>query len=284
MRDLEMITLRWLGVAGIDLGCPGRRIIFDPYLSRVPLRRMFFSNIRSDPKIVHRHLPGADAIFITHSHFDHLLDAAEAARQTGAVVHGSPNTCRILRAEGLQESQIVEMHPGSVVHRGGVRVTALAERPHQWVAGFGMQTLKHDLKPPLRARDYAMDYGLSFLVECTGVRLLTEACLEPTGVGQIDILLTSPLNPVANDRAYLQKLIDAYHPRVLIPIHCDDMNAPLDSPLRGQLAPTGKVWRPLARFDGNGFKRLVESLPGAPAVFLPERLREYKLTEILPDK
>jgi hypothetical protein len=176
------------------------------------------------------------------------------------------------------------MHPGSVVDLGSVRVTALAERPHQWVAGFGMQLLKHDLSPPLRARDYAMDYGLSFLVECTGVRLLTEACLEPTGVGQIDILLTSPLNPVANDRAYLQKLIDAYHPRVLIPIHCDDMNAPLDSPLRGQLAPTGKVWRPLARFDGNGFKRLVESLPGAPAVFLPERLREYKLTEILPDK
>jgi hypothetical protein len=284
MRDLENITFRWLGVAGIDLGCPGRRIIFDPYLSRVPLRRMFFSRIHADPGIVRRHLSGADAIFITHSHFDHLLDAAEAVRQTGASVHGSPNTCRILRAEGLPEDRIVEMHPGSVVDLGGVRVTALAERPHQWVAGFGMQPLKHDLKPPLRALDYAMDFGLSYLVECAGVRLMTEDCLEPAGVGKIDILLTSPLNPVAHHRAYLQKMIDAYHPRVLIPIHCDDMNAPLASPLQGQLAPSGKVWPPLARFDGNRFKGLVESLPDAPAIFLPERLREYKLTEILPDK
>ncbi len=284
MRDLEKITLRWLGVAGIELGCPGRRIIFDPYLSRVPLRSMFFSRICSNPDLVKRHLPGADAIFITHSHFDHLLDAAETARQTGASVHGSPNTCTILRAERLPEGQIVEMHPGSVVDRGGMRVTALAERPHQWVAGFGMQPLNHDLKPPLRARDYAMDFGLSFLVECAGVRLLTEVCLDPSGVSQIDILFTSPLNPVANDRVYIRKMIDAYHPRVLIPIHCDDMSSPLASPMRGQLAPSGRVWPPLARFDAIRFKRFVESIPGAPFVFLPERLREYTLAEILPEK
>jgi L-ascorbate metabolism protein UlaG (beta-lactamase superfamily) len=284
MRDLEKITLRWLGVAGIDLGCPGWRIIFDPYLSRVPLWKMLSGRISPDAGLICSHLPRADSIFITHSHFDHLLDASEAAHQTGAVVHGSPNTCRILRAEGLPKNQIVELHPGSVVDRGGVRVTALAERPHQWVAGFGMQTLKHDLKPPLRARDYAMDFGLSFLVECAGVRLMTETCLEPSGVGQIDVLLTSPLNPVANDRAYLQKMIDAYRPRVLIPIHCDDMNTPLSSPARGQLAPTGRVWPPLARFDGSRFKRLIESMPGAPSVFLPQRLREYTLAEILPKK
>ena len=86
MRDLEKITLRWLGVAGIELGCPGRRIVFDPYFTRIPLRDMFFARVRSNPDLVKRHLPAADAIFITHSHFDHLLDASEAARQTGAGV------------------------------------------------------------------------------------------------------------------------------------------------------------------------------------------------------
>lgn len=284
MRDLEKITLRWLGVAGIELGCPGWRIVFDPFFTRIPLRDIFFTRIRSNPDLVKHHLPAADAIFITHSHFDHLLDAAEAARQTGAGVHGSPNTCHILRAEGLPEDRIVEMHPGSVVDQGGVRVIALAERSHQWVAGFGMQPLKHDLNLPLRARDYTMDYGLAFLVECAGERLLTEACLEPDLAGRVDILFTSPLNLVTKDRAYFQKMIDVYHPRVLIPIHWDDLNAPLASPQRGQLAPTGRVWPPLARFDGNRFKRMVESLPDAPAVFLPERLREYKLAEVLPEK
>ncbi len=284
MRDLEKITLRWLGVAGIELGCPGWRIVFDPYFTRIPLRDIFFTRIRSNPDLVKRHLTGADAIFITHSHFDHLLDAAEAVRQTGATVHGSLNTCRILCSEGLPERKILELHPGSVVDRGGVRVTALAERPHQWVAGFGMQPLKRNLTPPLKARDYAMDYGFSFLVECAEVKFLTETCLDPDLAGRVDILFTSPLNPVTKDRAYFQKMIDVYHPRVLIPIHWDDLNAPLASPQRGQLAPTGRVWPPLARFDGNRFKRMVESLPDAPAVFLPERLREYKLAEILPGK
>ncbi len=140
MRNLEKITLRWLGVAGIELGCPGRRIIFDPYFSRISFRKNFlFPNsfrTRTYPNATSpRRTRSSSPIPISTT----LLDAAEAARQTGAVVYGSPNTCRILRAEGLPESQILELHPGSVVDRDGVKITALAERPHQWVAGFGMQ-------------------------------------------------------------------------------------------------------------------------------------------------
>jgi hypothetical protein len=147
-----------------------------------------------------------------------------------------------------------------------------------------MQPLKRDLKPPLRARDYAMDFGLSYLVECAWVRLLTEDCLEPGRVGSVDILFTSPLNPAAADAAYLDKLINSYHPRVLIPIHCDDMFSPLSAPMRGQLAPTGRFFPPPSRFDGSRYKRLVETLPDAPSVFLPARLREYTLAKILPVK
>ena len=284
MRNLEKITIRWLGVAGLEIGCPGWRIVFDPYVSRIPPGRMLFGRIQSDHDLVARIISPCDAIIITHSHFDHLLDAANAARLRGAVVFGSPNTRRILRAEGLPESQIVEMHPGSVVDRGRVRVTAFEERPHPWVAGYGMQPLKHDLKPPLHARDYALDFGLSFLVECDGVKLLTETCQEPSGVGQIDILFTSPLNPGVGGKRYFEKLIQAYHPRILVPVHCDNMNLPLSSPAQGQLAPTGRLWLPLARFDGARFKHRVESLPGAPTVFIPQRLREYPLSEFLPEK
>jgi L-ascorbate metabolism protein UlaG (beta-lactamase superfamily) len=281
MRNLNEITLRWLGVAGLDLGCPGRRIVFDPYFTRVPLRRMFFSRIHSDPDLMKQHLPRADAIFITHSHFDHLLDAAEAARQTGAVVIGSPNTCRILNAKGLPPKQVVEIHPGAVLDFYPFKVTAFAQRSHQFVAGFGMQPLPEILKPPLRASDYAMDFGLSFLVEWSGLHFLTERCLHPGEPGRIDILFTNPLNPGKNELPKYRTFLDNYQPRVIIPIHCDDMWSPLDAPSRGQFAPTGRLIPPLVRFDPQGFKDMIESIPGGTKVFLPERLRVYNMREIL---
>jgi len=281
MWDLEKITLRWLGVAGIELGCPGQRIVFDPYFTRVSLGKMLFGKIQSNPQLVQCHLPAADAIFITHSHFDHLMDAAEAARQTGVVVYGSPNTCRILSAQGLPRKQVVEILPGTVLDFSSIKITAFAQRQHQFVAGFGMRPLPQQLKFPLRARDYDMDFGLSYLVECGGLRFLTEACLHPGEPGSVDILFASPLNPGKNEITTVRTFLGNYQPRVVIPIHCDDMWSPLESPVRGQLCPTGRLFPPLARFDPRRFKDLVESMPGGTRVFLPDRLKVYNVGEIL---
>jgi hypothetical protein len=284
MWNLNKITLRWLGVAGLELGCPGRRIVFDPYFTRVSIREMFFSRLHSDANVISRYLTVCDAIFITHSHFDHLMDAAEAAHQTGAVVYGSPNTCRILSAQGLPPKQVIEIHPGMVLDFYPFKVTAFAQRRHQFVAGFGMQPLPEDLKPPLWARDFAMDFGLSFLVECGGLRFLTEGCRHPGEPGRVDLLFTSPLNPGKDELAKYRTLLDYYQPRVVIPIHCDDMWSPIESPVRGQFIPTGRLIPPLARFDPQRFKDLVESIPGETKVFLPERLRAYNMGEILNDQ
>jgi L-ascorbate metabolism protein UlaG (beta-lactamase superfamily) len=284
MWNLNEITLRWLGVAGLDLGCPGRRIVFDPYFTRVSLRGMLFSRLHSNATLIRRYLPTCDAIIITHSHFDHLMDAAEAASQTGAVVYGSPNTCRILSTQGLPSKQIVEVHPGAVLNFSPIKVSAFAQRPHQFVAGFGMQPLPENLKPPLRASDYAMDFGLSFVLECGGIRFLTEGCLHLQEPGSVDILFTSPLNHAKNEVATVRALLDYYQPRVIIPIHCDDMWSPLESPVRGQFTLTGRLIPPLARFNPLRFKGLVESLPGGTKVFLPERLRVYKMGDFLNDQ
>ncbi len=283
MRNLDEITLRWLGVAGLELGCPGRRIVFDPYFTRISMREMLFSRLHSNACLIPRYLPACDAILITHSHFDHLMDTAESARQTGAVIYGSPNTCRILCAQGLPRKQVFEIHPEAVLDSYPFKVTAFAQRQHQFVGGFGMQPLPEDLKLPLRAREYAMDFGLSYLVECGGIRFLTELCLHPGEPGRVDILFTSPLNPGKNELTKYRTLLDNYQPRVIIPIHCDDMWSPLDAPARGQFAPTGRLLPPLARFDPQRFKDMVESLPGGTKVFLPERLRAYNMGEILND-
>jgi hypothetical protein len=56
---------------------------------------------------------------------------------------------------------------------------------------------------------------------------------------------------------------------------------PLTRPSVGQLEPTGKVFPPLARYDRQRFKQLVEGIRPETHVFLPERLKYYDLGEIL---
>jgi hypothetical protein len=129
-----------------------------------------------------------------------------------------------------------------------------------------------------------MDFGLSFLAEVGGIRLLTDDCLHPVEAGQVDVLFINPHHNGKKQKRHLQSVMEIYQPRVVIPIHWDDMWSPLSAPLRGQLTLTGRVFPPLARFNSLDFKRLVESQPVNPVVFIPERLREYTLGEVLNRK
>ncbi|RMF16128.1 MAG: MBL fold metallo-hydrolase [Candidatus Dadabacteria bacterium] len=65
---------------------------------------------------------------VSHSHFDHSLDAPEFARQTGARIVGSPSTSVLARAAGIPESQIVTIDGSGEVTAGAFRVRLLASR------------------------------------------------------------------------------------------------------------------------------------------------------------
>lgn len=282
MRIMEDITFRWLGVAGIEIGCAGRRIVFDPYFTRIPFHRLWLGRVEPDPALVREHLPDCDAVFVSHSHVDHLLDVPEVIRQTHADAFGSPNTCRLLQICGAPARKIHVIQPGTALEIGPFKVSAYAQRPHVSVGGYGMDTLQTDLKPPLRAQDYRMDFGMSYLVEVRGLRLLVEACLDLEEPGKIDALFTVPFwGRAGSERVHYRRLLEAYHPRVVIPIHWDDMWLPLSKPLRGQWVTTGRIFQPLARLDTSRFQRQVESIDPKAHAFLPERLKTYSWMEIL---
>ena len=127
-----------------------------------------------------------------------------------------------------------------------------------------------------------MDFGMSYLVEVQGLRLLVEACLNLEEPGKVDALFTVPFwGRAGSEQVHYRQLLDAYHPRVVIPIHWDDMWLPLTKPLRGQWVTTGRIFPPLARLAASRFKRVVESIDPKVRVFLPERLRTYSWMEIL---
>ena len=103
------IALTYLGVAGWQLDAGDVTVLADPYFSRPDLDGPMSPDLAA---IAQRSPAKASAIVVGHSHVDHLLDAPEVAKRTGAQLIGSVSTARYARASGLPETQIIPVLGG----------------------------------------------------------------------------------------------------------------------------------------------------------------------------
>jgi L-ascorbate metabolism protein UlaG (beta-lactamase superfamily) len=77
----------------------GKVYLFDAYFDRTPRSHKLGFKAADVSK--------AEAIFISHAHFDHISDIGPVSRQTGAPVVGAPITAETAKKLGAPETQIV---------------------------------------------------------------------------------------------------------------------------------------------------------------------------------
>jgi L-ascorbate metabolism protein UlaG (beta-lactamase superfamily) len=119
-KSPDTMVMRWLGVSNYELSYRGQVILFDAFYSRVwPARPL--GVLTSD-------FTKADAVFIGHGHWDHIADAPEVAKQTGAKVYGGPPTAEWLKTQGVPEAQIVAWKGGETQKFNGFTVQAIHAR------------------------------------------------------------------------------------------------------------------------------------------------------------
>lgn len=263
-------TLKWLGIAGLELRAGGETLLFDPLFSRIRAGRTLLGGITPDEDAVRRHVSRCDGIFVTHAHYDHLLDAPLISAITGAALHGTKNACAIASACGVPQHRLRIFSSGSRVDTGSFSITALPGS-HIRLPGFGYGSLPPKLAPPLPARRYRMDESLVFLAEAGGRRLLIGPGLSLSEPGPVDILLCCPIYLGRNLAEYVGRI----HPRVFLPIHWEDMFRPAGLPPRPGTLPGF----PLRRIDMNEVEKQVEAL--GVRYFQPERNREYGIDELM---
>jgi glyoxylase-like metal-dependent hydrolase (beta-lactamase superfamily II) len=59
-----------------------------------------------DTALIRETIPQADDVLVGHAHYDHILDAPDLCKQTGARLIGSSSTIMVGRAAGLPEEQL----------------------------------------------------------------------------------------------------------------------------------------------------------------------------------
>jgi hypothetical protein len=127
----------------------------------------------------HKDFAAAEAILVTHGHFDHCWDAPPLAQRLGIPLISSPAVCEFARRQhGTPPELLREVAVGDVVTVGGIRVHVF-EWIHR-VMDFSMipperQPYFEELKPYARAA--AGDSPkLGFVLETPGLGALCNYC------------------------------------------------------------------------------------------------------------
>lgn len=272
----DRVQFRWLGVNGLALLARGQVLGIDPYFTRIPFRRLWFGRLEPNRSLIAQAIPTCHSILVTHAHWDHLMDVPEVMRNTGAVAFGSHNTCHLLAAHGIPKHRMREVGIGDRFVVGACEVEVRAAQ-HITTPGFSPGELPADPQPPLKARDYRMDACYCYRISVEGFRLMTDPGEGVTVAGQAEVLCVSPFHkPV-----YYEHMLDEVRPRLVIPVHWDDMFRPLEKPLRPMLSPPRWSVPPLQRVDLAGFRRTVGRIRPQTRVLIPEIQREYNLEALI---
>lgn len=232
------VTVNWLGTAGFFISDGKSSFFIDPFVSRHSL----FSIIGGFKLSSHGDLVAewidrcgggsASAVIVSHSHFDHGLDASSFVAQTGATLVGSESTAWIGRSEGLQENQIEVVSGGDKLNIGDFTITFI-ESVHG-PALFGRTPypgkIEEAFKVPAPAASYKLGDTFSLYIEHPAGTIIHHGSAG-SRIGMYDGLSADIMFLGIGGRGdtveYIRDVPEVVTPSMLIPIHFDNFFVPL---------------------------------------------------------
>lgn len=263
------IKLRWLGNAGFEFHFGNTVLLVDPFLTRPRPSALYFGRTPSDLQAIAAHADKGDHILVTHSHFDHFMDVPSIAKRSGAVIHGSPNTCVIAGKLGIPENQLHLINAGDEFEIADICVKTI-RAAHPFIPGYTNGRLRENLTEPLRLHDYRMDSCLSFLIKWQAARILVWSSTHINDAPPADVLIC---RSVSSQRWY-DAIFKAVNPRWFIPAHWDDMFHPLCYPVRPFLTAPRLAFPPLQHISLERLAGRIEKANPESHFMAPERFQQ----------
>ena len=241
--DSDIVVIRWLGNANFEFAYKGKVYLFDSYFNRTPRAH----NVGFTAADVSK----AEAIFVSHAHFDHISDVGPVARQTGAPVVGAPITAETAKKLGVPEAQIVVAKGGETMKFGDATVEiALAQHSTIQPGLMDIYGRLYQNDAPPYSEDESANLGRVRGLGTFDPKVITEGTLAyalvfPSGFKAVLIGSAGPITPgvralaeklgpvdvaivayqvhaVANTQiGYTWPFIDLFKPKLFLPAHHD---------------------------------------------------------------
>lgn len=225
-----VIEVTYLGTAGFILKGQGRTVVLDPYVSR-PGPTALLSPLVPDAALIRATLPEADDVLVGHAHYDHILDAPDLCKQTGARLIGSRSTIMVGRAAGLPEAQLRATDGHEDIPSGHWTIRGLPSR-HGKVFGRIPFPGDIDSPPAWPPRMAELKHGLvlNWVVDTGGLKVVhidsADFINEELQGEQADIVCLCAIGRKYRP-GYVKEVVELLKPRWIIPCHWDTMMTPL---------------------------------------------------------
>ncbi|WP_405609449.1 MBL fold metallo-hydrolase [Polaribacter sp. Asnod1-A03] len=243
----QELKLKYFGGAGWEMTEGDLNILVDPYISRLKLgdspsnskddtRKNYYpSDIYvSDTVTINKILTKkVDFILVHHSHLDHLADVPYIAKKTGAMVIATETSCKILKAYGIPEKQLLRVRGGEdyQFEEFSVRVipsihSALNDKHY-----YDSRMHTDEIELPLKLEDFIEGKSLMFLIRFKNHKVLTAGSMnflerEVDGL-KPDIILPGVNFSRLEIYKYTERLMKLTNfPKIVIPTHWDNFRVP----------------------------------------------------------
>ncbi len=230
------MKLKWYGTAALLVSDGDTVIAFDPFLGipRGSRHPEWFSPDRACE------LTGASEVFVTHGHFDHIIQIPAIYSDSAAVIHATATPCGTLKKRGFRENKLDIIAPGSYHEAGNIAVRAYQGRHCVFDVPLVLRTalrylkfgnFRHGLRLLRRNREYPENGEILFYeLECRGRRLqimgsmgLDSGTEYPVGAD----LLILPYQGKSSPAEYAASLTERLEPKAVLLDHYDDSFPPM---------------------------------------------------------
>lgn len=201
------------------------------------------------------------AIFISHTHHDHVMDAPYIAAKCGAKIYGSESARNVALGGDVPEENIVVFRHGSSFTVGAYKISVLKSlhsKPTILNNDLG-EPITEPLVQPSGLREYKEGGSYDFLVEHEGQRILIRPSFnyikgQLDGI-QADVLFLGVAG-LANadqemEKAFFSETVEKVGANLVIPVHWDNFFMPLEQPIESMppfIEKTEVVFYKLAKY------------------------------------